>query len=593
MAFLDIDPDHREFTLKALNNIMLALGVGVIVSLLLEYGFFLTDKTRVWLHRYDYTVLAFFILHDFLKLGIVKNKQTFLRYNWLNFTFFTVLAFIFLVYNPWWQLPVFSEHIRNIPTRQIAKVFILLTQVYILFSTFFSALKFGQKFAFWRFHPIGILMGSFFVIILIGTGLLLLPKATVTHGISFVDALFTSTSATCVTGLIVVDTGTYFTRMGQWIILFLIQAGGLGIMTMAAFITVILGSRMSVRQRLIMRDFLADENMAKIGQTLWQVLGLTILIETVGVVTLYKLFPQGTFATGDRLFNSVFHAISAFCNAGFSTFSTSLMQFSDHLMLVSTFGGLIILGGIGFPVLVNLLGHRFFNTTGPLGKKNIRVSSQTHVVLWVSAILILAGSLWIWITNYGLQGNWTPGIQVIVDSLFQSITTRTAGFNTIDIGAMALPALLALMVLMFIGASPGSTGGGIKTTTFFLSLQALWAHLTSKQVVEYRHRTIPRRLMEQSLLLILSAQLVILISFTLLVIFENQPPMTLLFESISAFGTVGLSMGATPELSTVGRYVIIATMYLGRVGPLAFVIALDRPEQKRLYEYPEESVMIG
>ncbi|MCF7803581.1 MAG: hypothetical protein K9N46_02370 [Candidatus Marinimicrobia bacterium] len=588
-----MDPTKREFVLTLINNIMLVLGIGVIGSLVIEYGYYVSDSTLRILHYYDYGVLFLFIGHDLLKLAIVSDKRTFLRYNWLNFTFFAGLFLFFLVYNPWWQLPLLSQELRDVPVRKIAKIFILLTQVYILFATFFSALKFGQKFAFSRFQPITLLLGSFAVIILIGTGLLLLPKATVPSDISFVDALFTSTSATCVTGLIVVDTGTYFTRFGQWVILLLMQAGGLGIMTMAALFVAVLGSKMSIHQRFVLRDLLSDENMSKIGQTLWQVLGLTVFIEAIGIVAMYELFPTNAFPESDRLFISLFHAVSAFCNAGFSTFSNSLMGFEDSSILVGVFAGLIILGGMGFPVLSNMFGHRFFGTIGPLGKKRVRLNSQTNIVLRVSGVLIVGGALWIWLTNYGYGAGWTLNFRTIMHSLFQSITSRTAGFNTIDIGGMALPAILGIMALMFIGASPGSTGGGIKTTTFFLSLQALWGQLRGKRRVEYRYMTIPSRLLQQSLILILAAQLVIGISFILLTIFESQDVMVLFFEAVSAFGTVGLSMGATPELTDVGRVIITLTMYLGRVGPLALVIALGKSEQKQLYEYPEESVMIG
>lgn len=585
--------EQREFTLKLINNLMLLLGLLVVVSLILEYGFYLEEETLRRLHYFDYTILGLFVLHDLIKLAIVRNKNTFLRYNWLNFIFFIALFAFFLFYNPWWQFPLLGQSLREMPVRQIAKLYILMTQVYLLFATIFSTIKFGQKFAFARLNPFSILLGSFILIILIGTGLLMLPRATIGHYISFVDALFTSTSATCVTGLIVVDTGTYFTHFGQWVILLLIQAGGLGIMTMAAFFAVILGTRMSIRERVIMRDLLSDESMAKIGQTLWQVLGLTLFIEGVGVVTIYELLPRGVIPPGDKLFFSIFHSVSAFCNAGFSTISDSLVGLSDHYMLVSTFAALIVLGGLGFPVLVNLLGHRFYGTRGPFGQKKLRVNLQTHIVLGVTAFLIVGGALWIWITNYVLQGVTQVSGKIIMASFFQSITARTAGFNSIPIGLMSIPALLGIIALMFIGASPGSTGGGVKTTTFFLAVEWIWVQFTGRPALEYRHRTIPTRLLTRGMMLIITAGAVVFTSFVMLTIFEDLPPLQLLFETVSAFGTVGLSMGATPQLSPVGRIIITITMYLGRVGPMAFIMALSRRQKKHNYEYPEESVMLG
>ncbi|HKJ68320.1 MAG TPA: potassium transporter TrkG, partial [bacterium] len=586
-------PALSQKIIRILDSIMLLLGFGVIGSLLLEYGFYIPADTFRILHYFDYSVLFYFVAHNLVKLLLVSDKADLLRTHRLDFTFIGLLFLFLLLYNPFWQVVHFADHLERVPMRQIAKLYITITQIFILLAALFTAIKFTQRFAFADFRPITILLGSFAIMILAGTGLLMLPKATAYEQISFVDALFTATSATCVTGLIVVDTGIYFSHLGHWIIMLLIQAGGLGIMTMAAFFAIALGTQMSVTGRMVMRDLLAGESMEKIGQSLWQILGLTIFFETIGVVAFYSLFPADAIARGGRLFNSLFHAVSAFCNAGFSTYSDSLVQFADHGMLVGVFAGLIIIGGLGFPVLINLLGHRFFGTTGPFGKKQLRVRMQTHVVLWTSGVLILSGAIWIWWAHFIHTGAGPVNYQIIIHSLFQSITARTAGFNTIDIGSLALPALLGIMILMFIGASPGSTGGGIKTTTFYLSIRAMWAKLRGLPAVEHRHRTIPSHLLYRSLLLILGSQLVVMISFVLLTVVESQEPMALLFETFSAFGTVGLSMGATPELSTLGKYIIIATMFTGRVGPLAFVIALGGKQRKQLYEYPEESVMLG
>jgi len=572
---------------------MLVLGLGVIGSLLLEYGFNISGPVMRLLHHYDYGVLVYFVLHHVLKYFLVKDKAAFLRSNRLDIVFVVLLILFSLLYNPLWQAVHFAEPLQQVPMRQIAKLYIVVTQIFILFASLFSGLKYGQRIALGNFRPISILLGSFAIIIGIGTGLLMLPKASTGGHTPFVDALFTATSATCVTGLIVVDTGTYFSHLGHWVIMLLIQAGGLGIMTMAAFFAVALGSRMSVTGRLVMRDLLSGDSLEKIGLSLWQILGLTLVFEAAGTIAIYNLFPAGTPFHDSRLFSSLFHAVSAFCNAGFSTFSTSLMDFQNQTLLVATFGGLIILGGLGFPVLINILGYRFFGTTGPFGHKKPRLNNQSHVVLWITGVLILGGAIWIWIAQYLLSGNHAASFLAVTNSFFQSITARTAGFNTIDVGAMAMPALVGLMILMFIGASPGSTGGGIKTTTFYLSIRAMLGKLRGTPSVEYRHRTIPDRLLYRSLLLIIGSQAVIAVSWLLLTMTESQAPMSLLFETISAFGTVGLSMGATPHLSVFGKYIIIATMYIGRVGPLAFVIALGQRTRKQIYEYPEESVMIG
>jgi len=576
-----------------LDTLMLILGLGVIVSLVIEYGFYVSESTLQILHYIDYSVLFYFVGHNLLKILLVDDKKSLFQTHRLDFIFIGLLVVFLLLYNPLWQIIHFAQHLEKVPMRQIAKIYIFATQLFILVAALFTAFKFGNRFAFADFKPITILLGSFALIILIGTGLLMLPKATSQGPISFVDALFTSTSATCVTGLIVVDTGTYFSQFGHWIILVLIQVGGLGIMTMAAFFAIALGTKMSVTGRMVMRDLLAGESLEKIGQSIWQILGLTFFFEIIGVVALYNLFPEGSAGPDGPLFNALFHAVSAFCNAGFSLYSDSLIQFSHQGLLVGTIAALIVVGGVGFPVLINLLGHRFFGTTGVFGKKQLRVSIQTRIVLGVSGGIILVGAIWIIFSHFIFTQGSPLNYQVLIHSIFQSITARTAGFNTMDISSLALPALVGLMILMFIGASPGSTGGGIKTTTFYLSVRALWSRLRGKSATEYRYRTLPNQLLYQSLLLILAAQFVIAVSFILLTMSETQSPVSLLFETFSAFGTVGLSLGATPELTGFGKYVIIATMYIGRVGPLAFVIALGKRMRKQLYEYPEESVMIG
>jgi trk system potassium uptake protein TrkH len=443
--------------------------------------------------------------------------------------------------------------------------------------------------------PEAILVGSFAGVILMGALLLRLPWSQRTP-VGFLDALFTSTSAVCVTGLIVVDTATAFTPFGQTVIMLLIQAGGLGIMTFAAIAFQFLGKRLSLKSQAVLHgSFFQQDVGVNFRRIFQQILWLTAITELVGATLLFlALWPRSPHLAAD-LFSSVFHAISAFCNAGFSIYTDNCMQKGLSLLFTGTIMGLIVLGGLGHMVVHEVWQKVWGSLPGRAKAADTRrLSAHSRVVLWATAFLILGGACGLLIL--GLTAAETTWGAKIEAALFQSITARTAGFNTVDIGRLPQASLLLLIILMFIGGSPASCAGGIKTTAFAISLAELRARMRGETEVNLLNRRIPKETLSRVSILIRLAVLWNIVGFFLLLVTEaKQPGMgmhNIIFEQISAFGTVGLSTGITDKLSVIGRIWIIATMFVGRLGPLTLAIWFFPAKQINVL-CPEGRIMIG
>lgn len=444
-----------------------------------------------------------------------------------------------------------------------------------------------------RTHPTTLLLMSYLAAIAVGTLVLMLPPATVSGHISLINAFFTATSAVCVTGLIVVDTGSYFTMFGQGVILFLIQIGGLGIMTISVALFQVIGRKVVFQQRMAMQEVFSHTPREDIFYLLRSVLIFTLSIEAAGAVILF-FYWHGTFTFTQALYSAVFHSVSAFCNAGFSQFSDSLMTGQTSLVLNGTIGTLIILGGLGFPVVYEIF-CRFF-----LGKSG-KISIQTKSVVITTIGLTLAGILVILVSERSLISSlgWKNGI---LASAFQSITCRTAGFNTLDIASLNTATLLFMMFLMLVGASPGSCGGGIKTTTFAVLITYSWSRLIRHRCVNLFSKTLPDETVNKSLFVLLFSLSTICLAVFIILFIDpdhgtriqgNRQFLSFLFETVSAFGTVGLSMGVTPELTLPGKLVIIALMVIGRVGVPAITYIIVGGTPKKGFQFAEENLMIG
>lgn len=443
-----------------------------------------------------------------------------------------------------------------------------------------------------KVRPTQTIVLGFAAIILVGTLLLNLPIAA-RNGQSpgFTKALFTATSATCVTGLVVEDTYTYWTVFGQTVILFLIQIGGLGFMTMATLFSFILRRRISLKERLVIVESLNQYNLQGIVGLIRKVLIGTFVFEGAGAILLSIRFSRD-FGLAGGIYRGVFHAVSAFCNAGFDLMGqsgkfSSLAPYADDAVVNLTVIGLIITGGLGFAVWDDVYRTKNF--------RDLHLHSK--LVLTTTGLLLLAGFLVIFLlemNNAGTLGsmNWRGKL---LASLFHSVTPRTAGFNTLSLPDMRSASLLVTMLLMFIGGSPGSTAGGIKTTTAGVLLYTVVAVIRGRQDTEMFKRRISHTAVVRSFTItFISAVLIVFVTIAL-TIAENVSLLEAMFESVSAFGTVGLSLGITPGLGSVSRMILIAAMFLGRVGVLTMALALLSRSQStgNNYRYREEKIMVG
>lgn len=440
-----------------------------------------------------------------------------------------------------------------------------------------------------RFTPARILVFGFATLIIVGTLLLMLPAAVRSgHPAPFLTAFFTATSAVCVTGLVVVDTGTYFSLLGQLVIIALIQAGGLGIMTMTTFFAMIIGKRINLRERLVIQEGLNAIQLEGVVSLVKSVIGMTLLIEGIGGVLLsIRFIPQLGWVKG--IYYGFFHSISSFCNAGFDLFGiiygpfSSLTAYREDPIVSLTVPCLIILGGLGFLVIRDIYYKRRFS----------KLLLHSKVALAITAVLLIGGTGLFWLLERGNTLQSLSPLGTFFASFYQAVTPRTCGSNTLNISALRGATQFFFVILMFIGASPGSTGGGIKTTTFAALLAAVWTVVQGKPSAETFKRSIPHSIVYKALAVTMLAVFLVAGVTMALAITEETTFLAALFEATSAFGTVGLTMGLTPHLSKIGQVLIALTMYIGRVGPLTVALAFWRRQQSARFKYPEEKIIIG
>ena len=439
--------------------------------------------------------------------------------------------------------------------------------------------------------PIRQLVTSFLILIFGGAFLLKLPFSTV-NGIAFVDALFTSTSAVCVTGLIVLDTAKDFTFIGQFIIMCLIQLGGFGIMTFSIGVFAMFSGDMSLKWRFTMGSMYNEVSVIPPVEILKKIIIYTFTIESLIAAILFTEFIK-KLTLKEAVWASIFHSVSAFCNAGFSTFSDNLISYQGNTVVILAISLGIVLGGIGFIVLTELTGMKFNRK-----KKFFRqFSLHTKIVLFVTGILIVGGAGFFCILEWNYIMKDMPLKTKILTSIMQSITCRTAGFNSVDIGLLRESTLGIMMTLMFIGGSPGSIAGGIKTTTFAVISGLLISKIRGKKQVVFWNRAISDDALNRSMTLFVLAFVFIYTSTIVLLSFHsfdtNNSFLQVVFEVISAFGTVGLSTGITPRFPSDGKILLAIVMFIGRVGPFALITAITENIKTADYEVADENIMIG
>lgn len=456
-------------------------------------------------------------------------------------------------------------------------------------------------------NPMRVLAGMFVILIVSGAGLLMLPKAHTCEQLSFVDALFTATSASCVTGLVINDTGRDFSLMGQTVIMTLFQLGGLGIVIFGVVLAMLLRQALSVRESVAMQDLFSAQTIGRIGRSIGFIFLATMIIELTGAALLLPMWnriPVEQSGGHNVWFASLFHSISAFCNAGFCLPGRNMMDYDDCWQVYAVIAPLIILGGLGFGVIENIVEVSWSRLCGYFRRRrgiNLletchpqRLQLQSKIVLVTTAFLIFAGMAILMLFEY-LSPNPQRDYSLKAAS-FQSVTTRTAGFNTVDIAALSEPSKLAMILLMFVGGSPGSTAGGIKTVTLAVLTLVVYSSFRRYPQVQAFHRAIRPVVVGKAVTVVLLYVTVIFVVIFAMTITERGKGISLLdlnFEVVSAIGTVGLSTGITPKLSDPGKILLIITMLIGRLGPLSLLAAMTFNQKTAKYEYPSEPLIVG
>jgi potassium uptake TrkH family protein len=582
--------DSKEQVIHTLRIISFSLMLFVIGGVIYYYGFPKTPFSIRFNTMLVRTSLVYFLIRFLILLFYDFHPLSFLKERWGE-GFILLLFFIDAISPIFFDDLLFFQSLKQFVKNHSLLVF----QVYFLLIALWELRITAPKISGLNIGPAKLLVLSFVILILGGTSLLMLPEMTVHQNLRFLDALFTATSASCVTGLTVVDTGAFFSLKGQVIILLLIQLGGINIISFAAFFAILSKKMGGLKYQSILKDLLSADQLSDTRSLLRNILKWTIYIEVVGSILLYFSWASIPFKNqGERIFSSVFHSISAFNNAGFSLFSDNLYQIGIQNMVAFQLiiAVLVITGGIGFFVLQDIFGVSKIRERFRFHWKEYSI--MTRISIRMTLILLITGTA----AFYFLEQKTTLINKDIWDQIltafFQSVSTRTAGFNTIDMSLLSTPVLMLFMLLMFIGAGSGSTGGGIKITTFAVAIKASIATIRGKNYVDFFKRTIPYSIVNRAYSIIVFAFAVISVSIFLLSIAEpNIDFIKLAFEEFSAFATVGLSTGITPELNDFSKAIIISSMFIGRVGVLSIAMILSHRVVSRNYQYAKESVMVG
>lgn len=560
--------------------------------------------TLIWFHGFQYNphflqphlvylnvCFGFFLVQFVFRAKLSGNPRHYLHKNKLEFFLFVFMV-LELVMNWLMDFSIIQFLLSYSGVENHNHLFMLSLHVWILLIVGIELGKASTRSTVWKLSPAVLFILSFIVLIVIGSSLLMLPEMTADkQGMSFIDALFTSISANCVTGLIVVDTATYFSLKGKILIMLLIQLGGLNVIAFATYSISLFRKSFEKHHHATIKELMRVDNLDSIKNMVKKVVFTTLIIEFIGAIVLYQQWEIAIPNERERLFYSVFHAISAFNNAGFTLFTDGFTHaavgnlFSIHI----TIAVLIVLGGLGFTTLQDTF--RPGNILKLIRGKRISIHLQSKIALYSSVILILLGALCFYFFEYNNTLDHQNISERTVSSFFQSITARTAGFNTVNFGEVTFGMLIITLFLMFIGASSGSTGGGIKTSTLAVLLIAIFKRKERKS--NYGNTFLTQALVKKALAILLYSLLVIIVGMIIMILVEPEIGITeLLFEEISAFATVGLSTGITPELSAAGKAVIMITMFIGRIGPLALAYTLIK-KSAIVEEKEEHGIMIG
>jgi potassium uptake TrkH family protein len=578
--------------LKLFNKIALWISIFGIFAFIYDFGFTQSNLGQQIIDGYYFFVLAIGLISTFARyfqnINLLRRKVFIFDLLSILFTLYIYYMYLFI------GQPFKTDLVLENP------VWVVVAVIFS-FIREFSEVKINYNRTF--LNPAQLFILSFLLIIFAGSLLLMLPRAT-HQGISFIDAWFTSTSAVCVTGLIVVDTGTYFTSFGQTIILFLIQTGGLGILTVASYFSYFFKGGTTYENQLSLSEMTNGNKIGEVFKTLKHIIIITFIIELSAAIFIFFSIDSSTISSyTERLFFSVFHSISAFCNAGFSTLSNSIYEtgfkfnYSFQLILIFTF----VLGGLGFPIVVNILAylkHKIRNLfLFKRDEKHYRpwvLNINSRITLVTTISLTIIGFVLFFILEYHNTLEEHSFFGKIITSLFGAATPRTAGFNSVDMAALTFPTVMITFLLMWIGASPASTGGGIKTSTFAIAILNILSLAKGKNSIEVYRREIADISVKRAFATISLSIFVIGLGIILITVFDSEKGLlNIAFESFSAYSTVGLSLGITGKLTTASKIVIITIMFIGRVSMLAVIVALFKKIKQKNYRYPSEEISIN
>lgn len=588
-----MDTELKKKIWFGLDILMGSISLIALICLVLLAGFRYTPEQFILLKLIVDAVTILFIAQEGVRWFLTANRPKYARTRWLE-NLFAILLFVHLIFE-YSIVGYFSGIFPELAEKDMRLIYLGLIQFSIFFIFLIKAFRYNHLIGKLNLHPGAIFALSFAFIILIGSLLLMLPNSTPDHNrIRYIDALFTSTSAVCVTGLTAVDTAKDFTVLGKSIILMLIQVGGLGVMTLSTFFAALFAGGISIRVRVMMKDLLSEENLSGVTSILIKISLFTFAIEAIGALLLYVSLGGSLPLNKEFMYVSVFHSISAFCNAGFSLYSSGLVEahLQNNYLFTSTIMLLIVLGGISFGVLSNL--YDLFSDGKKFKRLKHRFRISTKIILITTVSLIAGGAFLMYFAesfSYYPQFGW---FEKVYHSIFLSVTARTAGFNTVPTEKLSNAVVMLLIVLMWIGASPNSTGGGIKTTTFALMVLALYNQIRGKERVEAFHRRIETESIHRSFLVASAALFVLCVGSIMLVWIEpDKNAIDLIFEATSALGTVGLSRNLTFFIGDGGKSVLIALMFIGRIGALTFFLAFIKPQPEPNYKLPIEKIVVG
>ena len=580
--------------IKIFYKIAFWLNLSGIILFILDFGF---NQGSFFQNIIDKSYIAIILsgLSATILRYITHRKQ--LNTKVLSFDFFSVIVIGYILTIHFLESPLLLMDNGFLQNFKWIKIAVILTFVRELSAQNINYRKINL-------NPAQLFITSFLGIILICSFLLMLPNAT-NKPLEYLDALFTATSAVCVTGLAVVDTGTHFTTLGQSIILLFIQLGGLGILTFASYFSYFFKGGSSYSNQLVLSDMTNSNKIGEVFSTFKRILIITFSIEFIGVLLIYSSIPKTIIPSFfERVFFSIFHSISSFCNAGFSTLSNSLFEtdYQFNYFLQFNIISLFVLGGLGFPIVINLIKYLKYIISKYI--KQLSIGEKAHkpwvlnlnsrITLITTISLSIFGTLCFLFFEYNNTLNNHGWVGKIVTSIFQATTPRTAGFNAVDMKELYRPTILITILLMWIGASPSSTGGGIKTSTFAIATLNFINLGRGRDKIEIYHREIGNTTVRRAFAIITLS--LIVIGLGVLLISHFNPKINLLsiiFECFSAYSTAGLSLGITTDLSGQSKFVLIVIMFLGRVSMLSLLIAFMKKVQFKNYRYPSEDILIN